>query len=65
MAADWRTRPAASEVREIFIVENEATGISEVKAAQNDGEIYNLSGLRITAPTKGLYIQNGRKMIVK
>ena len=57
--------PAASEVREIFIVENEATGISEVKAAQNDGEIYNLSGLRITAPTKGLYIQNGRKMIVK
>lgn len=45
----------------------DATGISEVKAAatENNGEIYNLNGQRVAAPSKGLYIMNGKKVIFK
>ena len=31
----------------------------------NDGKIYDLSGRRVTVPTKGLYIMNGKKVYVK
>ena len=44
------------------------TGIENVEAAQKnflDGEFYNLNGQRVAQPTKGLYIVNGRKIIVK
>ena len=31
----------------------------------NAGEAYNLNGQRVANPTKGLYIVNGKKMIIK
>ena len=43
----------------------ESTGINEVKAAKADGAIYSISGVRVTEPQKGVYIMNGRKVIVK
>lgn len=43
-----------------------ATGISNVESARKaDGAIYTLSGVRVEKPVKGLYIQNGKKVIVK
>lgn len=30
-----------------------------------DGAIYNIAGQRVTTPVKGLYIQNGKKYVVK
>lgn len=50
-----------------IIGDDDATGISRVAAesAGNDAW-YNLSGQRISAPTKkGLYIKNGKKIVVK
>ena len=45
---------------------DEATGISRVAAEDGNDTWYNLSGQRISAPTKkGLYIKNGKKVIVK
>ena len=43
------------------------TGISSVvfKAGCQDAAIYNLSGQRIVNPQKGIYIQNGKKIIIK
>ena len=43
------------------------TGIDEVRGKMEDvrGEYYNLAGQRVAQPTKGLYIVNGRKVIVK
>ena len=43
-----------------------STGIDNIKAndAQN-GEVYNLNGQRVAQPTKGLYIVNGKKVIIK
>jgi len=47
-------------------VEGDATGIQQVDAAEaQDGAIYNLQGVRVNAAKKGLYIQNGKKFIVK
>ena len=34
-------------------------------AANADGRIYNLQGQQVSAPAKGLYIKNNKKVIVK
>lgn len=39
------------------------TGINEVKAAQENGAIYNVAGQRLDKAAKGLYIQNGKKYV--
>ena len=43
------------------------TGIADVRSKKADvrSEIYNLNGQRVAQPAKGLYIQNGRKVILK
>lgn len=42
-------------------------GISSVRMTEavKNGEVYNLNGQRVAQPTKGLYIINGRKVVVK
>ena len=45
-----------------------ATGVNEVKEVKdvNDGDFYDLNGRKVNQPKrKGVYIQNGRKVIVK
>ena len=43
------------------------TGISTLNAEREtlNGEIYNLNGQRVTQPRKGLYIVNGKKLIIQ
>ena len=41
------------------------TGIKNIEKIQNAGVIYNLNGQVVTATKKGLYMQNGRKFVVK
>ena len=45
----------------------EASGIEglEVIATSNNGKIYNLNGQEVKSASKGLYIQNGKKYVVK
>lgn len=43
----------------------ETTGIETVKKADVTTAVYSLSGQRVAAPQKGLYIVNGKKVIVK
>ena len=45
----------------------DATAIDEVRSKMEDvrGDFYNLNGQRVAQPTKGLYIVNGRKVIMK
>ena len=45
---------------------DESTGIENVKGNENgNAPIYNLNGQRVKSAANGLYIQNGRKYIVK
>ena len=58
--------PAAS--RDFFgFGEDEATGIENLTPALSEGEgtVYDLQGRRVAQPTKGLYIVNGKKVLVK
>ena len=50
-----------------FFVEGETTGIEMPKAAtaDSDAEVYDLQGRRVSQPAKGLYIVNGKKVIIK
>ena len=46
--------------------DDESTGIGSVKSEEVKAKSYfNLSGQRVTAPQKGLYIVNGKKVIIK
>ena len=47
--------------------EEEATGISltENSELRTENAVYDLQGRRIAQPTKGLYIVNGKKVLVK
>ena len=54
--------------------DDETTGIGEIViegdagisgSANADGRIYNLQGQQVTAPVKGLYIKNNKKVIIK
>ena len=42
-----------------------ATGIQNVNATDAAGKVYNLQGVEVKQPQKGLYIQNGKKMVSK
>ena len=48
-------------------VEGNVTGIEMPKAetTNNDAEVYDLQGRRVANPTKGLYIVNGKKVVIK
>ena len=41
------------------------TGINAIQKQAENGEYYNLAGQRVAQPTKGLYIVNGKKVILK
>ncbi len=65
---------SASSLEMNFSEENEdntednTTGIETIDSSKTsflDGDFYNLSGQRVAQPTKGLYIVNGKKVIVK
>jgi hypothetical protein len=47
------------------ILSADGTGIRDIQMNKNDGKIYDLMGRRVTNPTKGIYIQNGKKFFVK
>lgn len=56
---------ATTGARELKIVfDGETTGIKAIETV-NDKSVYDLQGRRVAAPTKGLYIINGKKAIVK
>lgn len=50
----------------LFDLDGEATSIKAVEAKTvENGEYYNLAGQRVAQPTKGLYIVNGKKVVIK
>ena len=54
-----------SEARELTFVFDDVTAIETVKSEKTEGQYFNLAGQRVANPTKGLYIVNGKKVIIK
>lgn len=48
-----------------FIDGDETTGIEGISVENENGTIYNLNGQRVDKAQRGLYIKNGKKVIVK
>lgn len=44
---------------------DETTGISNLTPAFNEGAVYDMQGRKVAQPTKGLYIINGKKVVIK
>jgi hypothetical protein len=53
----------------LIFIDDETTSIKKVekveKVEKSDGVFYNLAGQRVAQPTKGLYIVNGKKVVIK
>lgn len=48
-----------------FIGFGDETAINSVKAEVQSSEVFDLQGRRVAQPTKGLYIMNGKKVVIK
>ena len=50
-----------------LVIDGETTSIADVKSNMTDlrGDFFDLQGRRVAQPTKGLYIVNGKKVIIK
>jgi hypothetical protein len=50
-----------------FLLDSEATGINTIAKVANDSQIYNLQGVRMNGDklTKGIYVVNGKKVVIK
>ena len=57
--------PAGANARMIIDGEDVTAISSIITDAENGNAIYNLKGQRVKAATKGVYIINGKKMIIK
>lgn len=60
--------PVAAAANMLFIrLDGGTTGIERVEAVETEaaGVYYNLSGQRVSNPTRGIYILDGKKVIVK
>ena len=58
---------SAPDVLKIMTEEEYITGIEQITTSTTDGTkvIYDLQGRRVQTPSKGLYIVNGEKMIIR
>ena len=57
---------ANARISMVFADGSETTGIStaEVSTAKEDNVWHTLQGVRVAAPTKGIYVKNGKKVMV-
>ena len=60
-------RGGSANVSAVYLTPSEASGIDLAKIAnrKEDGHLYNLNGQLVTRPVPGIYIRNGRKIVVK
>jgi hypothetical protein len=58
---------ATDGAREFFSLDDDATAISEAKSQQPmaNGLFFDLQGRKVAQPQKGLYIVNGKKVVMK
>ena len=57
----------ASGAKINFVTDGDATDIRNIENAVDfsDGDWYNLQGVKVTNPQRGIYIHNGKKVVVK
>ena len=65
---------SGATAREYFLFDEETTGLKDVRGQKEDdgeyqssvrGDYYDLQGRKVAQPAKGLYIVNGKKVVIK
>lgn len=61
------TTALTAGARLTIIFDDETTGIADVRSKMSDvrGDFFDLSGRKVAQPAKGLYIVNGKKVVIK
>lgn len=70
LSENLKVTPAAARslgYLEMDMYGSETTGIADVRSKMSDvkGDCYDLQGCKVANPTKGLYIVNGKKVVLK
>ena len=50
---------------ELLIQAEGVTGINAIRKEAENGKVYDLNGRQVKTPRKGVYIINGKKVVVK
>ena len=54
-----------ARVLDIFFEDEDTSGIGNLTISRPDDALYDLQGRKVEEPAKGLYIKNGKKIIIK
>lgn len=67
MNEEWYGSEEAKQIADVVLsVQKYNGGLMKLPVSKTkDGNIYNLQGIRQSNPIKGLYISNGKKIIIK
>ncbi len=68
LPVDFDGNGGSGEARSSFLLfGDDVTGISQVAGSEvkTSGAVYNLNGQRVSQPVKGLYIIDGKKVVIK
>ena len=63
----YLTYSGAALAREYFLFDEETTGVNTLNVERKTmrGDYYDLQGRKVAQPAKGLYIVNGKKVVIK
>ena len=62
----WLQIGSIAEARALnIVIGDEATGITDANATANDADFYDLNGRKVQSLKKGVYISNGKKVVIK
>lgn len=59
------TKSAAAAGSKFVLVFEDTTGISQYQSVQSAAVYYDLQGRRVDSPRKGVYVRNGKKVVIK
>ena len=63
LKVDWSS---VVNVRAAYLIPSaETMSVSQIIASHDDGRYYNLQGQPVAHPTKGIYIRNGKKIVIR
>ena len=60
-----KVTPTPEEVKVLTVDVEDATAIEAIESTIANAQVYDLSGRKVQSPTRGLYIANGKKVLVK
>ena len=62
---EWIDVPETMPARDITIIGSYTSGIDAILKEAENGKVYDLNGRQVNSPRKGVYIINGKKVVVK